>query len=116
MQLLRWEAQRLLAWRCRPRGSRLRLRLSVFCRDQHPTRFASPRGLGDDCIEIGSCVEHLRSRHESGLLSRKVGCEVFMKLRGVEVGETVRRLLYRVRLVEITWESFCVGSLTLSSV
>src|SRR5215470_14602892 len=39
-----------------------------------------------------------------------------MKLCGVEVSETVRRLLYRIRLVEITWESFCVGRLTLSSI
>jgi hypothetical protein len=29
--------------------------------------------------------EHLRSRHESGLLSRQIGRELLMKLRGVEV-------------------------------
>jgi hypothetical protein len=63
-----------------------------FCRYQHPARFASPRRRGDDCFEIVSCVEHLRSRHESGLLHRQVGCEVLMKLRGIEVSETVSRV------------------------
>src|SRR4029077_2851170 len=87
-----------------------------FCRYQHPARFASPRRRGDDCIEIGSCVEHLRSRHEGGLLRRQVGCEVLMKLRGVEVSETVCRLLYRIRLAEVTWEALSVASLTLSSI
>src|SRR6266568_2546437 len=71
---------------------------SVFCRYQHPAWFASPRRRGDDCFEIVSCVEHLRSRHESGLLSRQVGCEVLMKMRGVKVSETVSRLLYRMSL------------------
>ena len=89
---------------------------SVFCRYQHPARFASPRRRGDDCFEIVSCVEHLRSRHESGLLSRQVGCEVLMKLRGVEVSETVCRLLYRSRLAEVTWEALSVVSLILSSI
>src|SRR5882724_2497976 len=89
---------------------------SVFCRYQHPARFASPRRCGDDCIEIGGCDEHLRTRHESGLLSRQVGCEVLMKLRGVKVSETVSRLLYRSRRAEATGESFSVVSLTLSSI
>src|SRR5207253_10332808 len=89
---------------------------SVFCRYQHPAWFASPRRRGDDRIEIGSCVEHLRSRHESGLLSRQVGCEVLMKLCGVKVSETVCRLLYRSRLAEVTGEALSVASLTLSSV
>src|SRR5216684_5998569 len=78
---------------------------SVLCRYQHPAWFASPRRRGDDRFEIVSCVEHLRSRHESSLLSREVGCEVLMKLRGVEVSETVCRLLYRSRLTEVTWEA-----------
>src|SRR5437868_4571368 len=88
----------------------------VLCRYQHPTRFASPRRCGDDCFEIVGQVEHLRSRHESSLLSRKVGCEVLMKLRGVEVSETVCRFLYRSRLAEVTRESLSVVSLVLSSV
>src|ERR1700730_13763870 len=71
---------------------------SVCRRYQHPARFVSPRSRGDDCFEIVSCVEHLRSCHESGLLSRQVGGEVLMKLRGIEVSETVGRLLYRRRL------------------
>src|SRR6266478_1511462 len=83
---------------------------SVLCRDQHPARFASPRSRGDDCFEIVSQVEHLRSCHESGLLSRQVGCEVIVKLCGIEVSETVCRLLYRSRLAEIAREAFPVVS------
>src|SRR6202030_2923963 len=89
---------------------------SVFCRYQHPAWFASPRRLGDDCFEIVSCDEHLRSRHESGLLGRQVGCEVLMKLRGVEVSETVCCLLYRRRFAEVTWEALSGVGLTLSGI
>ena len=39
-----------------------------------------------------------------------------MKLRGVEVSETVCRLLYRSRLAEVTWEALSVVSLILSSI
>src|SRR6266481_3322643 len=39
-----------------------------------------------------------------------------MKLRGVEVSETVSRLLNRSRLAEITGESFSIVSLILSSI
>ena len=39
-----------------------------------------------------------------------------MKLRGVKVSETVRRLLYRIRLAEVTWEALSVVSLILSSI
>src|SRR6266446_1544350 len=83
---------------------------SVFCRYQHPARFASPRSRCDDCFEIVGQVEDLRPRHERGLRSRQVSCEVLMKLRGVEISETVCRLLYRSRLAEITWETFSVVS------
>src|SRR5438876_2867128 len=89
---------------------------SVFCRYQHPARSASPCRRGDDCFEIVSCVEHLRSRHESGLLSRQVGCEVLMKMRGVKVSETVSRLLYRSRLTEVTWETLPIVSLIFSGI
>src|SRR5207302_325983 len=89
---------------------------SVFCRYQHPAWFASPRSRGDDCFEIVSCIEHLRSRHESGLLSRQVGCEVLMKLRRVEISETVCRLLYCARLAEVAWEALSVVSLVLTSI
>src|SRR5882724_5776512 len=89
---------------------------SIFCRYQHPTRFASPRSCRDDCFEIVSCVEHLRSRHESGLLSRQIGCEVLMKPSGVEVSETVCSLLYRSRLAEVTWKTLSVVSLILPSI
>src|SRR6266853_1103749 len=70
---------------------------SVFCRYQHPAWFASPRRRGDDCLEIVSRVQYLRSRHESGLLSRQVGCEVLMKLCGVEISETICRLRSALR-------------------
>src|SRR6266481_5971506 len=89
---------------------------SVLCRHQHPGRFASPRSSGDNCFEIVGCVEYLRSRHESGLFSRQVGCEVLMKLRGIEISKTVCCLLYRNRLAEVTWESFSIVSLILSSI
>src|SRR5262245_39240931 len=39
-----------------------------------------------------------------------------MKLRGVDVSETVRRLLYRIRLAKITRKALCVISLSLSSI
>jgi hypothetical protein len=71
---------------------------SVRCGYQHPARFASPRSCGDDGFEIVGEVEYLRARHESSLLSRQIGCEVLMKLRRVEVTETVWRFLDRARL------------------
>src|SRR6266478_2208744 len=39
-----------------------------------------------------------------------------MKLRRVEVSETVCSLLYRSRLAEVTWEALSVVSLILSSI
>jgi hypothetical protein len=39
-----------------------------------------------------------------------------MKLRGVEVSETVFCLLYRSRLAEVTWETFSDVSFILSSI
>src|SRR5437764_11798236 len=89
---------------------------SVFCCDQHRTRFAFPRRCGDDCFEVVSCVEYLRSRHESGLLRRQIGGKVLVKLRWIEVSETVWRLLYRCRLAEITWEALSVIILVISSI
>src|SRR5712671_3648322 len=89
---------------------------SVFCSYQHPAWLASPRSRGDDGFEIVSQVEHLRLRHESGLLSRQIGCEVLMKLRGIKVSKSIRRLLDRTRLAEVTRESFSVVSLILASI
>ena len=80
---------------------------SILCRYHHPAWFASPRRRGDGRFEIASCVEYLRSRHEVGLLRRKIRCKVLMKLRGVEIGETVC-FLYRTRLAEITREALSV--------
>jgi catalase len=89
---------------------------SVLRRYQHPTRFASPGRHGNDRCEIAGCGEYLRSRHERGLLSRQVSSEVFMKLRGVEVRETIRRLLYRRGLAEVTRKPLSGHRLTLSSI
>src|SRR6202140_1794176 len=89
---------------------------SVCASHQHPARFFSPCSRGDDRFEIVGCVEHLRLRHESSLFCRKVGREVLMKLRRVEISETVRRLLYRSRLAEVTWETLSIVGLILSSV
>src|SRR6266478_9540803 len=109
-----WDFDRVALGSCGVPPFEIRIDGSVFCRDQHPARFASPRRRGDDGFEIVGQVEHLRSRHESCLLSRQVGCEVLMKLRGVEVSETVCRLFYRSRLAQVTWEAFSVVSLVLS--
>jgi hypothetical protein len=35
------------------------------------------------CLEIVRGVGYLRSRHESCLLHRKIGCEVLMELSGI---------------------------------
>ena len=59
---------------------------SVAAGYQHPAWLASPRSRGDYCFEIVRFVQHLRPRHERGVLSRQVGCEVLMKLSGVKVG------------------------------
>src|ERR1700722_8347671 len=88
---------------------------SVLCRYQHPAWFASPRGRGDDSLEIVRGVGYLRSRHESGLLHRKIGCKVLMELRGIEVRETICRPLYRTRLTKITREALSVVRFVLSS-
>src|SRR3984885_2003937 len=89
---------------------------SVAASYQHPTRFTSPRSSGDYCFEILSFIQHLRPCHERCLLSRQVGGEVFMKLRGIEVSETICCLLYRVRLTEITREALSVVSLIFSGI
>jgi hypothetical protein len=77
---------------------------------------STPRSCGENRFEIVSGIEHLRPRHESGLLRRQVGCEVFMKLRGVEVSEPVCRFLCRRRFAEVTRESLSIVSLILSIV
>src|SRR5882762_4496391 len=89
---------------------------SICCSYQRPARLASPRSRGDDCFEIVSEVEYLRARHKSGLLSRQVSGEVLMKLRWIEVRETVGGLLYRARLAEIAWEALSVVRFVLSSI
>src|SRR5712664_152293 len=89
---------------------------SICCGYQRPARLASPGSRGDNSFEVVGVIGHLRPRHESGLLRREVGCEVFMKLRGVEVRETVCGLLDRARLAEVAGEALSVVSLIFSSV
>src|SRR5208282_2256078 len=89
---------------------------SVASGYQHPAWLTSPRSSGDYCFEIVRFVQHLRPRHERGLLCRQVGCEVLMKLRGIEVSEIVCCLLYRVRLTEITGEALSVLGLFLTGI
>src|SRR5205807_10153080 len=50
------------------------------------------------------------------LRSRRVGCEVLMKQRGIEVRQPACRLLYRSRLAQVGWEARSVGGLILSSI
>src|SRR3981081_2188477 len=89
---------------------------SIRSGDDHPTRFFCPCRRGDDCLEIVRGVGSLRSRHESGLLHRKIGCKVLMELGGIEVCEAICRLLYRTRLAEVTREALSVVRFVLSSV
>ena len=89
---------------------------SVFCCYQHPAWFGSPRSRGDNGFEIVGKVQHLRARHEGGLLSREVGCEELMKLRRVEVRETVSGFLYRAGFAQVTGESLSIVGFVLSSV
>src|SRR6266850_5722885 len=89
---------------------------SIASRHYHPARFASPRRCRDNSFEIVSKVEHLRSCHESGLFSRQVGCEILMKLRGVEVSKSIRCLVDRSGLAEVTWEALSVISLVFSGI
>src|SRR5438270_14066340 len=74
-----------------------------------------PRSRGDDCFEIVSEVEHLGLRHEGGVLRGQVSREVHMKLRWIEVSETVGGLLYRTRFAEISEEALHVVSFVLCS-
>src|ERR1700740_2347839 len=87
---------------------------SVFGRYQHPAWFGSPRRRGDDCFKIVSGVQDLRSRHQSCLIFRQVGCEVFVKLRGIEISETVSRFPYSIGFAEVAWKSFSIISLIFS--
>src|ERR1700722_5524332 len=74
--------------------------------DDHPTRFFPPCRRGDYCLEVVRGVGHLRSRHESSLLHRKIGCKVLMEPGGTEVRETIRRLLYRTSLLRSLGKRF----------
>jgi len=89
---------------------------SVCSRDQHPTGFGFPRNCGDDCFEIVTEVEDLRSRHESSLFGGQVGCEVRMKLSGIDISEAVRCIFDRARLAQIIWNALSVVSLIFSGI
>jgi len=82
---------------------------SVGSRYQDPAAFAFPLRRGDNGFEVVDEIEYLRSRHERGPLRSQVDCEVLMKLRGIEVRETVGGLLYSTRLAEVTWEALSVA-------
>jgi hypothetical protein len=89
---------------------------SVFSRYQNPAWFISPRRHSDDRFKIVRKVRHLRACHERGLLSGEVICEVLMKLCGIQVRETVCRLLYCAGFAEVTWKAPSVVGFILSSV
>src|ERR1700735_5323442 len=74
----------------------------------HPARFGSPGSRGDCRREIVRKVEHLRARHECGLVAGKVSCEQFMKLCRVNICETVGRFLYGARFGEVTRKALSV--------
>src|SRR5437764_13237426 len=82
----------------------------------YPGHLVSPRRCGDDSFEIGISEEHLRTRLESGLLSRQVGCEVFTKLCRVKIIEPVCCHLYRGRLAQVTSRALPAVGLTLASI
>src|SRR3979490_2359435 len=93
---------------------KVRVNGSVFCRYQHPARFASPRSRGDDCLDVTKSLEHQRTDHETSLFGRQHGAEVLAKLRGVEVSGTVRGPFEHRSLTQITGEAFSEVSLILS--
>src|ERR1700683_4922591 len=61
-------------------------------------------------------VEHLRARHECGLVGGKVSCEQFMKLRRVDICETVGRFLYGARFGEAARKALSVLGLFLAGI
>src|SRR5580658_8100840 len=81
---------------------------SIASRHYHPAWFGSPGSRGDRRCEIVCKVEYLRARHECGLVGGKVSCEQFMKLRRVDIGETVRRFLYGARFGEVARKALSV--------
>src|SRR5580700_91917 len=89
---------------------------SIASGHHHPARFGSPGSRGDRRGEIVRKVEHLRFRHESGLLGRQVRSEQFMKLSRIDIRETVRSFLYGARFGQVAWETLSVVSLILSSI
>jgi hypothetical protein len=77
---------------------------AVCSGDQHPAGFTFPCSGGDDGFEIIAEVEDLGSRHEIGLRGGQVGREIFMKVRRIDVSETIGRLLY----CTMVWAFFCL--------
>jgi hypothetical protein len=67
---------------------------AVTAGHQHPAWLRSPRSGSDGRREVVGEVEDLRGRHECGLVGGNVGREQFMELCRIDIGETVRRLLY----------------------
>src|SRR5580693_9403254 len=61
---------------------------AVCSRHQHPAWLRAPRGIGDGRREVVGEVEDLRPRHQCGLVGGNVSREKFVKLLGIDVGES----------------------------
>src|SRR5438105_9806855 len=67
-------------------------------------------------LKLSAALSTCDRAMKAGLLRRKINCEVLMKLRGIEISETVRGLLYCIGLAEVTWKTLSVLSLVLSNI
>src|SRR5271156_1419214 len=74
---------------------------SIASRHYHPARLGPPGRRSDRRSEIVPEVEYLRARHEFVPVGGKISREQFMKLRRVDIGETVRCVLYSTRFGEV---------------
>src|SRR6516225_2671515 len=74
--------------------------------DQHPAWFTAPSGGGDCGGEVVRKIQDLGTRHESGLVGRKVGSKQFVEPSWVNISETVRQFLNGARFGKIARETF----------
>lgn len=82
---------------------------AVGAGDEHPAGLGAPGGDGNGCGKIVAEVEDLGAGHEDGLLGGKVGGEIFVELRGIDVGEAVGSFLDGAGFGEIAGEALAVG-------
>jgi hypothetical protein len=61
--------------------------------DDSPARLGLPRGRSQGCDEDLGRGQHLRARSKLRPVARQIGREQLGKLRGVEIGEPILRLL-----------------------